>query len=337
METNEIKKEPVEKIHEFLMLVYKSLKDGQVKKFSPSAMATRAGTQGSVATICGPDFMGIYQTNDEGLFSWNPSYEPSPELAEKVLNENNAYHRMNDTGRSIEKINEDNNGQNLYPYRLNDVWQAIGYARLDNAKKALIQGFKEGMDFLSVRNEADGYNENTGRSEDGRFVSEIIYITEDCLLEFAANAQTSVGKAFNRRLIKYFNGVRKNLLAYKMVGGRIARDMDVIEEIRDIAAQALKNKSLNLRDHLNEEFTMARDKDGMTYNPNNKQYVAFPQEYINNEKPIMTFAETVLRVFNPGIPEETLKPFLMELFPSQNETGYETRHPHLRIFKSKAS
>jgi hypothetical protein len=63
------------------------------------------------------------------------------------------------------------------------VFQAIGYSRFDIAKRALIQNFKEGVDFITVLNDEHGNNENTGRSEDGRFISEIIYITEDCLLE----------------------------------------------------------------------------------------------------------------------------------------------------------
>ena len=57
---------------------------------------------------------------------------------------------------------------------LNDVYLSVGYSLFHHAKRAVVQNFKAEIDFKAVPNEGDGYNENTGRSEDGRFVSEII-------------------------------------------------------------------------------------------------------------------------------------------------------------------
>ena len=57
---------------------------------------------------------------------------------------------------------------------LNGVYQAVGHTELRNAKRALIQNFKESVDFLPVHNKEQGEAENTGRSEGVRFVSEII-------------------------------------------------------------------------------------------------------------------------------------------------------------------
>jgi len=81
---------------------------------------------------------------------------------------------------TVEHINEHDNGQNSHPFFLNQLHRAIGYTELRNAKRALSQSFKEGHDFVTVLNNEHGYNENTGRSEDGKFISEMIYLTEKC-------------------------------------------------------------------------------------------------------------------------------------------------------------
>ena len=122
-----------------------------------------------------------------------------------------------------------------------------------------------------------------------------------------------------------------------MVSERIAYDMDVIEEIRDIAAQALRNKSLNLRDHLNGDYSMAQDKDGLTYNPKNSQYVAFPQEYSRNETALMKFSKSILDAINPDLSAADLTLIFNVLFPKSKTPGDETQFPNLRLLKSKAS
>jgi len=79
-----MKKEPVEKIQDFLNEAFLILKDGKVKKFAPTTLASKTGAQPSVAKVCGPDFMGIYQTDEQGLYFWNAAYRPDEALAERL-------------------------------------------------------------------------------------------------------------------------------------------------------------------------------------------------------------------------------------------------------------
>jgi hypothetical protein len=105
--------------------------------------------------------------------------------------------------------------ENAFPVPFNEVWKVLGYFDKQTAKRALYQSFNNKVDFIAMGINAHGNNENIGRSEDGKFVEENIYLSNKCFLNFGMLSQKPVGKHFARKIGDLVYEIKNNDLKHK--------------------------------------------------------------------------------------------------------------------------
>jgi hypothetical protein len=185
-------------ILQFLEDLHQEVTNGNLKAID--AIKRKHGISGSVAVVVG--ILKIVEKVN-GYYQWSADEAPSKKMALIVDEADRTYNRNTGKLALFKPLIECETGEKKFIYDLKDFWEVPGYTRKDNARRAIIQSFTKNEDYITVLNKEDGTNENTGRSEDGKFAEENILMTLTCLKLFVAMAQTPIGRHFAEKFIRH--------------------------------------------------------------------------------------------------------------------------------------
>jgi hypothetical protein len=323
-----VKKSPSEKIFDFLRLSKQYLEENSVTKYQYTKIREHTKCQPYAPVIC--QDMGIWQTGEDGIVSWNDRFTPDMELAETILDVANYRSSAPAKVKSLVAIYQEKKQQETHPFALNDIFQDLGYANLNEAKRAFLAHgdlFQENKDYEVFSRSAENLNGNVplnGNNGVGGRPQEIVKMTFECLLRFSMEVKTEKGKIFRTLLHDSFLQLANSNAAYKVIAQQKSKEIEIAEDIKLTIQKFITKQSENLINHINDNLILTEEEDGCAYNPITKQTEAFPV-YVENKTPLRNLLIRIVKYMNPSISDENISSLAGIVFPKKL-IGNENKH-----------